>query len=78
MESSTKYSDKVPILVVLSIYTMSFTFVFGSSILQFGFGSELNYATCSAATFLCLGAYVATKVVREAVCCGFSFKWAAF
>ncbi|KAI7924607.1 hypothetical protein M0657_001033 [Pyricularia oryzae] len=41
---------------------MSFTFVFGSSILQFGFGSELNYATCSAATFLCLGAYVATKV----------------
>ncbi|TLD23874.1 hypothetical protein PspLS_06477 [Pyricularia sp. CBS 133598] len=48
--------------LVLSIYFMSFTFVFGSSILQFGFGSELNYATCSAATFLCLGAYVATKV----------------
>ncbi|TLS27631.1 hypothetical protein PpBr36_04337 [Pyricularia pennisetigena] len=52
----------LPSTVVLSIYFTSFTFVFGSSVLQFGFGSELNYATCSAATFLCLGAYVATKV----------------
>ncbi|KAI6374675.1 hypothetical protein MCOR25_003138 [Pyricularia grisea] len=48
--------------MVLAIYFMSFSFVFGSSILQFGFGSELNYATCSTTTFLCLGAYVATKV----------------
>lgn len=48
--------------LVLIIYAMSFAFVLGSSILQFGSGSDLNYDTCSATIILCLSAYVATKV----------------
>ncbi|KAG7046685.1 hypothetical protein JMJ77_0014910 [Colletotrichum scovillei] len=49
-------------LVVL-IYFFSFLFVFGTSILQFGFGADLNFDTCSAATLFCLGAYVSTKFI---------------
>lgn len=47
------------------IYFVSFIFVLGNSILQFGLGSELNYSTCMAAEFLCLSTYALTKVV----CC---------
>ncbi|KAL0936842.1 uncharacterized protein CTRU02_209058 [Colletotrichum truncatum] len=49
--------------LVTFIYLFSFIFVFGTSILQFGFGTDLNYETCSAATLFCLGAYVATKFI---------------
>ncbi|WDK18616.1 hypothetical protein CGRA01v4_09901 [Colletotrichum graminicola] len=47
--------------VVLLIYFFSFVFVFGTSILQFGYGADLNFHTCSAATFFCLAGYVSTK-----------------
>ncbi|TEA13896.1 hypothetical protein C8034_v003838 [Colletotrichum sidae] len=50
--------------LVLFIYFFSFLFVFGTSILQFGFGTDLNFETCSASTLFCLGAYVSTKLVR--------------
>ncbi|OLN87667.1 hypothetical protein CCHL11_05618 [Colletotrichum chlorophyti] len=50
------------LFMVIMIYFFSFLFVFGTSILQFGFGTDLNFETCSAATFFCLGAYVSTKV----------------
>ncbi|KZL64768.1 hypothetical protein CT0861_02017 [Colletotrichum tofieldiae] len=49
--------------VVILIYFFSFLFVFGTSILQFGFGADLNFHTCSAATLFCLGAYVTTKFI---------------
>ncbi|KAK2053066.1 hypothetical protein LY76DRAFT_582425 [Colletotrichum caudatum] len=49
--------------VVLLIYLFSFVFVFGTSILQFGYGADLNLHTCSAATFFCLGGYVTTKFI---------------
>ncbi|KAI6350911.1 hypothetical protein MCOR25_010294 [Pyricularia grisea] len=48
--------------MVLMIYFVSFLFVLGNSILQFGLGSELNYSTCMAAEFLCLSTYALTKV----------------
>ncbi|KAL5878633.1 hypothetical protein ACKVWH_007799 [Pyricularia oryzae] len=48
--------------MVLMIYFVSFIFVLGNSILQFGLGSELNYSTCMAAEFLCLSTYALTKV----------------
>ncbi|KAF6788147.1 hypothetical protein CSOJ01_15091 [Colletotrichum sojae] len=51
------------LFVVVFIYFFSFLFVFGTSILQFGFGTDLNYETCSAATLFCLGAYVSTKFI---------------
>ncbi|WYZ43148.1 hypothetical protein EsH8_VI_000847 [Colletotrichum jinshuiense] len=49
--------------LVALIYFFSFLFVFGTSILQFGFGTDLNFDTCSAATLFCLGAYVLTKFI---------------
>ncbi|KZL80136.1 hypothetical protein CI238_05386 [Colletotrichum incanum] len=49
--------------LVILIYFFSFLFVFGTSILQFGFGADLNFHTCSAATLFCLGAYVTTKFI---------------
>ncbi|TDZ14067.1 hypothetical protein C8035_v002949 [Colletotrichum spinosum] len=49
--------------LVLFIYFFSFLFVFGTSILQFGFGTDLNFETCSASTLFCLGAYVSTKFI---------------
>ncbi|OHF02070.1 hypothetical protein CORC01_02649 [Colletotrichum orchidophilum] len=49
--------------LVVFIYFFSFLFVFGTSILQFGFGADLNFDTCSAATLFCLGAYVSTKFI---------------
>ncbi|KAK2007241.1 hypothetical protein LZ32DRAFT_58446 [Colletotrichum eremochloae] len=49
--------------LVLLIYFFSFLFVFGTSIIQFGYGADLNFHTCSAATFFCLGGYVATKFI---------------
>ncbi|EFQ30368.1 uncharacterized protein GLRG_05512 [Colletotrichum graminicola M1.001] len=49
--------------LVLLIYFFSFVFVFGTSILQFGYGADLNFHTCSAATFFCLAGYVSTKFI---------------
>ncbi|KAK2042160.1 hypothetical protein LZ31DRAFT_624395 [Colletotrichum somersetense] len=49
--------------LVLLIYFSSFLFVFGTSILQFGYGADLNFHTCSVATFFCLGGYVTTKFI---------------
>ncbi|KAK1566307.1 uncharacterized protein LY79DRAFT_680877 [Colletotrichum navitas] len=52
--------------LVLLIYFFSFVFVFGTSIIQFGYGADLNFHTCSAATFFCLGGYVTTKhIIRQ-------------
>ncbi|GKT90093.1 hypothetical protein Ct61P_07943 [Colletotrichum tofieldiae] len=48
--------------VVILIYFFSFLFVFGTSILQFGFGADLNFHTCSAATLFCLGARLKSKL----------------
>lgn len=48
-------------LVILT-YGFSFIFVVSSSFLQMAFGTDKNFDACSAATIICLGLYVVTKV----------------
>ncbi|KAL2272315.1 hypothetical protein FJTKL_06960 [Diaporthe vaccinii] len=49
--------------VVLAVYLFSFIFVFGSTVLQFGIGTNFNEQACTAAMGLCLFAYVTSKFI---------------
>ncbi|KAK2599603.1 hypothetical protein N8I77_011343 [Diaporthe amygdali] len=49
--------------VVLMVYAFSFIFVFGSTVLQFGVGTNFNEQACTAAMGLCLFAYVSSKFI---------------
>ncbi|KAG4435768.1 hypothetical protein IFR05_008742 [Cadophora sp. M221] len=62
---ATKDWTKVPLTrwLILAIYFDSIVFIFVTSILQHGFGLNLNMTICSSAILLCLVCYMSTKVV---------------
>ncbi|KAH9219211.1 hypothetical protein DL95DRAFT_384641 [Leptodontidium sp. 2 PMI_412] len=62
---ATKDWSKVPLTrwLILAIYFDSIVFIFVTSILQHGFGLNLNMTICSSAILLCLVCYMSTKLI---------------